>query len=44
MHESKQSILDAWAQISQDVIKKLYDTIPNRIFATICANGGFTKY
>jgi len=36
----KKSILDAWALISQDGIKKLYDTIPNRIFATIRANGG----
>jgi len=44
VHELKQSIVDAWAQISQDVIKKLYDTIPNRIFATIRANRGSTKY
>jgi hypothetical protein len=40
----KKSILEAWTLISHDVIKKLYDTIPNRIFDTIRANGGFTKY
>lgn len=44
VRELKQSILDAWALISQDIIKKLYDTIPSRIFATIRANGGSTKY
>jgi transposase len=42
--ELKKSILEAWTLIFHDVIKKLYDTIPNRIFDTIRANGGFTKY
>jgi len=43
VQELKESITDVWVQISQYVIKML-DTIHNRIFTTIHANRGSTKY
>lgn len=38
------SIRSAWSEISLDYIKKLYDSMPNRVFEVISNKGGSTHY
>lgn len=35
---------DEWAKIPQEFIKKLFNSVPNRIASVIAANGGHTSY
>ncbi|XP_037944167.1 protein slit-like [Teleopsis dalmanni] len=42
--ELKASIQEAWDKIDDVIIKKLIDSMPNRIFSVINQNGGITKY
>ena len=42
--ELKKAILDAWSRISVEVLKKLVDSMKNRIFSTIQLSGCCTKY
>jgi transposase len=39
-----ESITDEWNKISNDEIRKLYDSMPRRIVAVLRAHGGNTKY
>lgn len=38
------AIRDAWSKISLDYLKKLYDSIPNRLIELMSKNGGHTHY
>ena len=40
VEELKRAILDAWNSISTELLKKLSDSIQNRIFQVIQRNGG----
>ena len=42
--ELKCAILKAWSRIGPEVLKKLIDSMQNRIFSTIQVSGGCTKY
>ena len=40
----EQQLRNAWQNVSQDDIRKLYHSLPRRIQACIAAKGGFTNY
>lgn len=42
--ELKKVIIDEWRNINQDIIKKLYDSLPDRMIEVISKSGGSTKY
>lgn len=44
VEELKKVIVDEWQNINQDVIKKLYDSLPDRMIEVISKSGGSTKY
>ena len=44
LYELESAIFRHWATIPKTYIKKLYDSIPSRIFEVINKPGGFTKY
>lgn len=43
-NELKRAIQASWERIDQQIIKNLFDAIPNRIFEVIRSNGNITKY
>lgn len=40
----KVSIVRAWESLDKEIIRKLYDSMQNRIFQVISLNGAITKY
>lgn len=44
VEELRDAILTAWHNIGQETIRKLFDSIPERIFELIEKNGGSTHY
>lgn len=42
--ELKLAITSAWSRISQEKVKNLYHSLPDRIFQIIESKGGFTRY
>ena len=44
VEELKRAILDAWNSISTELLKKLSNSMQNRIFQVIQRNGGVTDY
>lgn len=44
VEELKTAIMDEWQNMNQDTIKKLYDSLPDRMIEVISKSGGSTKY
>lgn len=44
VNDLKSAIRDCWAKIDMETIKKLTDSMPNRVFELIQNGGGHTKY
>lgn len=43
-NELKKAILDAWDDLGQDTIRKLFDSMPNRVYELIRKNGHKIQY
>ena len=42
--EMEQQLQEEWDALDQNLIQKLFNSMPNRIAAVIAAKGGSTKY
>ncbi|CAH2092976.1 unnamed protein product [Euphydryas editha] len=44
VEDLKKAIINEWQNMNQDIIKNLYDSLPNRMIEVISKSGGSTKY